>query len=187
VDRGDREQVVLVTDVYPDKVGDGRAVLQAIREGVAEHGLSVDVVVLVPPQTVPKTSSGKVQRRATRQRWLAGQLPVIASWEQPAPAASPAPPEPALPVGDAVRQVSGSERTALLEAHLCRLVAERLGLDAGEVSPTASLKALGVDSIAAVELGEKLSQDLRLSLYPGVVQDHATVREVAAFVSRARW
>jgi acyl-CoA synthetase (AMP-forming)/AMP-acid ligase II/acyl carrier protein len=184
VDRGDREQVVLVTDVYPDKVGDGRAVMQAIREGVAEHGLSVDVIVLVPPQTVPKTSSGKVQRRATRQRWLAGQLPVIASWEQPAPATSS--PAPALPIDEALRQAAASERTALLEAHLCRLVAERLGLDAVDVSPTASLKALGVDSIAAVELGERLSQDLRMSLYPGVVQDHATVREVAAFVSRQR-
>jgi acyl-CoA synthetase (AMP-forming)/AMP-acid ligase II/acyl carrier protein len=183
VDRGDREQVVLVTDVYPEKLGDGQAVLQAIREGVAEHGLSVDVIVLVPPQTVPKTSSGKVQRRATRQRWLAGQLPVLATWEQAAPTSSPA---PSLPIDEALRKAAPSERARLLETHLCGLVAARLGLDAADVGPTASLKALGVDSIAAVELGERLSQDLRLSLYPGVVQDHATVREVAAFVSRQR-
>jgi fatty-acyl-CoA synthase len=36
-------------------------------------------VVLVRPQTLPKTSSGKLQRRACRSRYLEGDLPAIAS------------------------------------------------------------------------------------------------------------
>ena len=36
-------------------------------------------VLLVRPQTLPKTSSGKLQRRACRSRYLDGELPAIAS------------------------------------------------------------------------------------------------------------
>jgi acyl-CoA synthetase (AMP-forming)/AMP-acid ligase II len=40
----------------------------------AQSGLSLDEVVLVPPGSVPKTSSGKRQRALTRQLYLAGTL-----------------------------------------------------------------------------------------------------------------
>ena len=187
VDRGEGEKVVIVTDVYPEKVGDSALVFAAVQQAVAEQGLRADVVLLTPPQTVPKTSSGKVQRRATRERWLSGRLPVLYSWE--APAEGTRPPEAPLagPIADAVRAAPPQDRAALVEAHVCRIVAERLGLSAGEVRPDSLLKSLGVDSIAAVELGEKLSNDLRLSLYAGVIQDHETPREVAAFVVKSRW
>jgi len=39
-----------------------------------EHGLATHEVVCVKPGTVPKTSSGKLQRRKTRELYLAGQL-----------------------------------------------------------------------------------------------------------------
>ncbi|MGW2327768.1 fatty acyl-AMP ligase [Streptomyces sp. NPDC001700] len=38
----------------------------------ARHGLRLADVVLVPPGTVPRTSSGKVSRALTRERYLAG-------------------------------------------------------------------------------------------------------------------
>ena len=40
-----------------------------------EHGLRVDDLVLLPPATIAKTSSGKIQRRATRSAYLSGGLP----------------------------------------------------------------------------------------------------------------
>src|SRR5262249_29159548 len=48
----------------------------AIRGAIARHHeLRVDAVALIAPHTLPKTSSGKLQRRATRQAWLDGSLP----------------------------------------------------------------------------------------------------------------
>jgi acyl-CoA synthetase (AMP-forming)/AMP-acid ligase II len=47
----------------------------AVREAVAtQHGLSVHTVVIVPPGTVPRTTSGKVQRARARTLWLSGAL-----------------------------------------------------------------------------------------------------------------
>lgn len=49
------------------------ALLRAVRAAVsARHGLRLADVVLVAPGTVPRTSSGKVSRALTRQRYLAG-------------------------------------------------------------------------------------------------------------------
>ncbi|MFF5982028.1 fatty acyl-AMP ligase [Streptomyces olindensis] len=49
------------------------AVVRAVRGAVsARHGLRLADVVLVPPGTVPRTSSGKVSRALTRARYLEG-------------------------------------------------------------------------------------------------------------------
>jgi fatty-acyl-CoA synthase len=41
-------------------------------------GLRVDEVVPVPPRSLPKTTSGKVQRGEARKQWLAGKLTALA-------------------------------------------------------------------------------------------------------------
>ncbi|MFD4872642.1 fatty acyl-AMP ligase [Streptomyces sp. NPDC058420] len=49
------------------------ALTQAVRAAVStRHGLRLADVVLVPPGTVPRTSSGKVSRALTRTRYLEG-------------------------------------------------------------------------------------------------------------------
>jgi acyl-CoA synthetase (AMP-forming)/AMP-acid ligase II len=53
-------------------------VVQAIRRAVAEsHDLRVYTVVLLKPGTIPKTSSGKIQRHACRANFLADNLDAI--------------------------------------------------------------------------------------------------------------
>lgn len=53
-------------------------VVQAIRRAVAEsHELRVYTVVLLKPGTIPKTSSGKIQRHACRANFLNGSLNAI--------------------------------------------------------------------------------------------------------------
>jgi len=51
----------------------------AVRRAVAcEHGLAVWRVVLVEPGGLPRTSSGKLQRRRCRELFSRGELPVLA-------------------------------------------------------------------------------------------------------------
>jgi acyl-CoA synthetase (AMP-forming)/AMP-acid ligase II len=50
----------------------------AIRAAVVrEHGLRIHDLVLIHPGTLPKTSSGKVRRRASCARYLSGTLPMV--------------------------------------------------------------------------------------------------------------
>ncbi len=53
-------------------------VVEGIRQGVAEdHGVEVYAVVLIKPGSIPKTSSGKIQRDACRDRFLNKALDIV--------------------------------------------------------------------------------------------------------------
>jgi len=67
----------LVVLVCETRVGgdEARALVTAVRERVSEHcAVGVDEVVLAPPGAIPRTSSGKRQRSACRELYLAGTL-----------------------------------------------------------------------------------------------------------------
>jgi acyl-CoA synthetase (AMP-forming)/AMP-acid ligase II len=74
VDGGERLVVVAehshrATDADLEHDAVARAVRKAVVTG---HGAAVHDFVLAPPGTVPRTSSGKVARRACRQHYIAG-------------------------------------------------------------------------------------------------------------------
>jgi len=76
------EHLVVVQEVErnPDHFNAGE-VITAIRQAISEaHELQVYAVVLAKPGNVLKTSSGKIQRRACKASFLAGELGVLADW-----------------------------------------------------------------------------------------------------------
>ena len=78
VEQSDEERLVVAVEVAtPEQVAQsGSEILRAIQEAVAAaHGLRVDEILLLPPSTIPKTSSGKLRRRACRASFLDGDLP----------------------------------------------------------------------------------------------------------------
>lgn len=61
-------------------------IFAAIRAAFAnEHGLRPDTIVLLRPNTIPRTSSGKVRRHECRQLFQSGQLPSVGRWDAEAP------------------------------------------------------------------------------------------------------
>ena len=79
------ERLVLVAETRRSEPEEREKLAAAIREGMdAQLGIPLDEVVLVPPQSVPKTSSGKIRRDACRRLYLQGKLhsPTSAVWLQ---------------------------------------------------------------------------------------------------------
>lgn len=67
------EQLVLVVESRPSD--DAAGLRRRVRTRVREHmGLSVADVVVVDRRTISRTTSGKLQRRAMRTRYLSGEL-----------------------------------------------------------------------------------------------------------------
>ncbi|MCG8312771.1 MAG: AMP-binding protein [Pseudomonadales bacterium] len=59
--------------------------LSAIRRNVSEqHGLQVAEIILVKPASLPKTTSGKVQRKRCKNLYLQGELKVAHQWRSSA-------------------------------------------------------------------------------------------------------
>jgi acyl-CoA synthetase (AMP-forming)/AMP-acid ligase II len=54
------------------------AIARTIREAVIrQHEVAIEAIALIPQATLPKTTSGKIQRSFTRQLWLEGALDVL--------------------------------------------------------------------------------------------------------------
>ena len=69
---GEEQLVVCCEGTASDAAG----IQEAARACIAAHfGLTVHEVVVCPPTSLPRTSSGKPQRRKTRQMYLDGTLP----------------------------------------------------------------------------------------------------------------
>jgi 8-amino-7-oxononanoate synthase/acyl carrier protein len=76
-----RQQLVIVQELERRKHTGLDGIYHAIRRAVsAEHELAVDAIVLIKAGSIPKTSSGKIQRHACRKAFLTGELDVVGEW-----------------------------------------------------------------------------------------------------------
>jgi acyl-CoA synthetase (AMP-forming)/AMP-acid ligase II len=75
-----QEKVVLVQEVERTHRRDIEIedIVACIREAVAnEHEIALDSIVLIRPGSIPKTTSGKIQRSAARRMWLQNSFETI--------------------------------------------------------------------------------------------------------------
>jgi 8-amino-7-oxononanoate synthase len=100
-----RDRLVIIHEIERRQNRDLEPVYEAVRREVAaEHELNVEHIVLIKAGSIPKTSSGKIQRHACRQGFLDGSLEIVGEWN----AASAAAAAPASPLHAAVADCGGS-------------------------------------------------------------------------------
>ncbi|MDC0667760.1 non-ribosomal peptide synthetase/type I polyketide synthase [Nannocystis radixulma] len=168
------ERLVLVTEVYPDRIGDPEHLFAVLRDAVGEYGLALACAVLCPPGAVPKTSSGKVQRGPTKALFLAGTLPQLARWDLADLAGVTADDD----LRDRLHHADLAAREQLLRDYLTRLVAVRIGVPPTSL-PDLPLARLGLDSLAGVEIAERLSVQLGHPVERGQLLDGRTIADLA--------
>ncbi|MEO0770494.1 MAG: AMP-binding protein, partial [Cyanobacteria bacterium J06649_4] len=89
---GENEQLVVVQELSRTAIRQLRKntlqvgeIFDAIRRCISQqHGLQVWAIALLKPGHLPKTTSGKVQRQACKQRFQTGTLEVVDQWKQSA-------------------------------------------------------------------------------------------------------
>ena len=164
IEAGGAEAVAIAYELEARHAAEAPAIVEAIARAVMrEHEIVVHRVVLVEARTIPKTSSGKIQRHACRAAFLAGELLAIAQ--------SPSPfPSPSL---EAIR------------AWLIERVAATLGRPASGVDPRLPLAHLGLASLQTVGLTGELEEWLGRKLSPVLAYEHPTIDELARHLSGA--
>lgn len=80
VEGEDQEHLVVVAEVRDEKaLPDTKALARAIRK---HCHIEPQTIALLPARSIPKTTSGKIRRRETRQLWMDGKLSAIAEYTQ---------------------------------------------------------------------------------------------------------
>ncbi|MBK7199802.1 AMP-binding protein [Candidatus Amarolinea dominans] len=158
------EQLVVVQEVERgfDPATDQDEALDAIRRAIAEqHGVAVHGIQLVKRGMVPKTSSGKLQRQATRAAYLAAEFEAVADWKL-----------------DAEAEEAASAPADELEAQLVAIF--RQVLKTPTVGVGDNFFARGGDSLGVVELNLLIEEQFGQTDAVSAQVDNLTVAALAA-------
>jgi amino acid adenylation domain-containing protein len=162
VEVANEEQLVIVQEVEFRQKPNVEEVTAAIRKAVSEaFEVQVYAVVLIKAGTISKTSSGKIQRRACKQRFLESQLEVIGS----SLLAENANSETLIKLtSDELRSLSKSEQQVYLEGYLKALVSQLLQISLSQIDIQQSLMAFGLDSLKVFEFKNRIESVLNVSV-----------------------
>ncbi|MFJ5219343.1 AMP-binding protein [Streptomyces sp. NPDC088354] len=193
LERGNSEGVGIVAEIVgrhqrDDLVPLAEAIAQDVRR---EHDVSAFQVVLVRPGSLPKTSSGKVRRRYTRDLLLQGELAEILRW----PARSRASDESAVHEGSAYS--ADGQRLPLAVPGPARLprtvddvlefvrseVAAVMELDVSAVETATPMGNIGLDSLGMTLLRTRLFEITGVTLAIESLRDQ-TPHDVAQNIFR---
>ncbi|WP_019973207.1 non-ribosomal peptide synthetase [Mycobacterium sp. 141] len=125
--------LVVETESSPEDLGDFSRVLR--RRVLANHQTAPDRIVWVAPRSLPTTTSGKIRRRETLNRLVAGEFDIL--YEFRSSSQSPA-------IGVAPQDSSGSV--------LAKTVADLLAVHVEDLSPDTDLVALGLTSVMTAQI-----------------------------------
>jgi 8-amino-7-oxononanoate synthase/acyl carrier protein len=181
VDLHGRERLIIAAECERVRHADWSGVIAAVRRDVTqEHELPPDAVVLVRFGSIPKTSSGKIQRHACREDFLNNKLQIMQQWlsweqqgqdvdlvtevtdEQPPAAAGGKDPSPIV-VQVVIEHVKG----------IAKERARGVTLDTNIVTE------LGLDSLERLQIANTLEEAFGGRFPEHVLSEIETVRQVA--------
>ena len=193
----DDDGVETLVTIVELKVGEGSeeaathimSVRREITSAISKsHGLSVADLVLVPPHSIPLTTSGKVRRRDCLQRYLRDDFTRL---EGPTrrrekrvvdDTGASAGADPGLT--RRVRMLHQQQHD-LLVGLVCSQVATVLGRHSpDDIDPECAFQDLGFDSVKATELLDRLKTATELALPPTLAFDYPTPDELAAHLGQ---
>ncbi len=172
-----KEQLVIAQEVERTamKTMNADDIMGAIRQAVSlEHEVPVYAIVLLRPAAVPKTSSGKIQRRGCRQEYLEGTLKVIAEWRQSS--------EPTMVRSDRTGHRDVSVNKAELQNWLLDTLQQRLKIPAAQIDLGEPLARYGLDSMTAVAMSGDLASWLNRPLPSTLLYDYPSLNELMDYI-----
>ncbi|MEM9003512.1 MAG: AMP-binding protein [Cyanobacteria bacterium P01_F01_bin.86] len=197
-----QERLVVVQEVERTYLRNLAAdtIISAVRQAIAErHDLQLYGLQLIKTGSIPKTSSGKIQRFQCRADYHNNQLATVHSWHLehrgetldlledngsiapsgslsgPPLAASSHP--PSLPM-----RPPNLQSPENLKERLTHLLAQQLQMSPVEIDVTRPFAEYGLDSVAAVELTETLQTEIQQPLSPTLAYEYPTIDAVTAYL-----
>ena len=145
-----------------------------VRTIAEEHELEVHEVVLIRPNSLPKTSSGKIQRGRCREQYLGNDLVVLARGGFTVPS-----------VGEVSREKGKTPAGAApFPHHLIELLAPMLRVTPKDFRPDLRFAHYGLSSRQMVSISGELGEALDRDLPDTLLYDYPTPIALARFLAK---
>ena len=183
VDAGEAERLIVAAELerrFVKEGGSPDAVVSAIRRAVAENNeLEVCGVLLLKAGTIPKTSSGKIQRHACKAGFESNSLEIEWEWLDSLKQVETSTPSKASVSDTNPTARKGAPRLDAIRKWIIEWLDMRLGLQPGEVDARESFARYGLVSKDAVGLTGDLERWLSMRLPPTLVWEYPTIDALA--------
>lgn len=183
VEEQEQEKLILVAELKSsaDASAAKEAAAAIARVLSDQHSLACKAVVLVRSGTLPKTSSGKLQRYRAREEFLNQRLTVVYAQYSDQDAVSNLPSE-TVATPDLLGDELFTGDVASTRYWLQRLIAMVLRVTPAEVSTTTSFAMFGIDSPQALTMTSRISTYIGYKLAPAMLYEHPTIDTLAFYL-----
>jgi len=171
------ERLVLVAEINRERRNsvDVNGVAESIRQAILmEHEIDISAVALIRPGSLPKTSSGKIQRSAIRSAFLSGSLNTVHRRQFTAgPSAS----------GQTVRPEDALRTLGSLRDWLSLECSSKLNISPNKIDVDQPIACYGLDSLAATEFVINIEESLGVQVpVDKLFRGAPSISELASFL-----
>lgn len=165
VEKETGEELVVTAEIKRTHLRDLNAgeVLATIRSALSSvHQLEAAAIVLLRTNSIPITSSGKIQRFECRNQYLEGTLQTVAAWERPA--------------GEKSAVIPDEE---FIIAWMKEWIAGKLDIDKDTIDETLPVDKLGLDSVMAVVMAKDAEEEFGMEWPLDLFLEETTLEKIA--------
>ncbi|MFO0876006.1 MAG: AMP-binding protein [Gemmataceae bacterium] len=172
-ERGQEQLVVVQEVIRPGKL-DLQALASQVRQAImGEHRVPLYSLVLIRPGSLPKTSSGKIQRGEARKKFLAKEMDPVAEWTFDAASAA------AEPLATSIRPTEDTPDESGIKIWLRQRIAQAISVPADQIADDEPLSHYVLDSITLVAIARDLELWMGRSIAPTILFDSPTLDTLA--------
>jgi polyketide synthase PksN len=167
------EKVVVVQEVETSEPDALKKLIGAILIAVSQtHGIEVSEIVFLPKGMIPKTGSGKVQRKLCRDSYLNRALPVLYQYRRETAAS-----------GDGEAAPSPQSDRDILGILKKQVLLPVLQILPGRLEEVVTISELGLNSIQYVQIAKGIEAVFGIEFTPVMLFKYARLTELAEYLS----
>lgn len=181
----DEERLIVVQEIKRKyRNSNLEEIFGAIRQAVAEqHDLQVFSILLLNSGSVPKTSSGKIQRHACRDGFLARTLKVAGEWSHDYKDDMKATRYDHFYPEEGTDSTNKSKDREAIKKWLASRISERLSVNPEEIDASLPFTRYGLDSKEAIIIASEMEDWLGRQLSPALVYEYPTIDALSRFLA----
>jgi acyl-CoA synthetase (AMP-forming)/AMP-acid ligase II/acyl carrier protein len=179
------ERLTVVQEIKPDHINNLNTdeAVKAIRSAIAQnHELDPYAVVFIKPRTIPKTSSGKIQRRACKMAFLEDKLEKLtAIISEPLDNTEQSESSTIL---QTLKNAETSKWQSILSSYLQDHIARVLNIPVFQVDTAESVISLGLNSLKIAEIKGKIDEELGIDYDLAKLMEGMSISDCAEELSK---
>ncbi len=182
VDINNEEQLIVVKEARAKKNINWKEVIESIKKAILEaHNVQPYSIVLIQPKTIFKTSSGKIQRNATKKAFMENKLDIVYKWciEENL--------ETEVPPNTNSESIEKNPKNNLTKSEISNIIVEKLAselkLTKNQINIDAPFVNYGLDSAKSVLLVGELEEIVGKNLEPTILWTYPTINKLSEYLS----